>query len=552
MLNDFKYISYRRKSSESSEKQTLSLPAQQRELEKYISHNELNVIADLWESASAYTAGRPVFAEMMNMIKKGKANAILVCHLSRLSRNMTEAGVIIDMLKDGVLKEIRTLTETYTKNSSAEFVLALQFAMQKKSSDDTSEYVKRDINTKIGKGEYPGFASLGYLNITPEGIISGKQYTPQKQAAIDRKKNSVGIKRVEKDPVVGPLIKRLFELYATGQYTMNQLRHLSQGWGLFGGRSRKKLSKQTIQRILTNPFYYGAILFKGIVYEPESLPIMTRHDPIISRELFKSVQKIMVERTRGHKSEQLYPYSVYLKCGFCSKAISGTTAKGHHYYRCCHCGKGGYIREDKLEQQIASHIERLTVDDMFLEIAMEEISKENHEEITRRNAILNQRGTELKRLENELDALMTKFLSPANADYSIIDEDELRQRKGRILQRQESLKLEIESGKDGKMYWYESATDYVTFIHRLKEKFQKATPEKKREVFQYVFDNPTLTNKLLQTLHKNPHHHIISFNNENCLTLTANFVLPKTKVEALTSTMSHMRSGRDSNPRPLP
>lgn len=537
-----RYIIYRRKSSESAEKQTLSLKAQKRELDKFVKANNLKIVADFEESASAYKLGREKFSTMVKMIEDGMADAILVFHISRLARNMTDGGRIIDMLKDGVLQEIKTPHESYIKNSGQEFFLALQFAMSKKSSDDTSEFVKRDITTKLNKGEYPGFASLGYLNMDATGRISGKQYTFEKQALLEEKRKKYGsLKRVEQDPIVAPLIRRLFKLYATGQCSMNELRRLGDEWGLFGERSKRKLSKQTIRRVLTNPFYYGAILFVGKIYEPETLPKETRHDPIISKELFAKAQDVMLEKSRPVRTEEFYPYSSFMICGYCGKKISGTTAKGHHYYRCIHCKKNQYIREEELEKQAVEQISKMTLDDDFLQLALTEISRENEKEVLERNAVIRHQEIALKRTEGELETLMARYLSPGNQDGSIISEDELRERKKDILIKQEKLKTEIEDGHQGKMFWYEQAIDYVKFVHMLKDKFVKASPEKKREVFQYVFHKPTLTNKIFLTLEKNPHNCIIRFNMANKSTPTPFLSLLKTKTEVLTSASFTMR-----------
>lgn len=179
-----KYVMYRRKSSDSEDRQILSLDSQKRELMEFAKKEGLKIVGDFQESQSTYKQGREEFAKVVEMIRSKKADGVLVYHISRLARNMTDGGIIIDMLKDEVLQEVRTPSEIYAKNSGQEFFLALQFSMSKKSSDDTSEFVRRDLQAKILKGEYPGFAPLGYLNMDRDGKISGKQYEFEKQEAL--------------------------------------------------------------------------------------------------------------------------------------------------------------------------------------------------------------------------------------------------------------------------------------------------------------------------------------------------------------------------------
>jgi len=60
------------------------------------------------------------------------------------------------MLDKGIIKEIRTIEKSYKDNTDDKFIMQIEFAMSKKSSDDTSDYVKRDLTSKLEKGEYPG------------------------------------------------------------------------------------------------------------------------------------------------------------------------------------------------------------------------------------------------------------------------------------------------------------------------------------------------------------------------------------------------------------
>ena len=543
------FIEYRRKSSEAEDRQILSLPAQKIENSKYAKANNLNIVFDFEEAQSAYSPGRPEFNKMINLIRKGKANAIFVYHLSRLARNMTDGGIIIDMLKDGIIKEIRTPNEVYRKNSGQEFLLALQFAMQKKSSDDTSEYVKRDIKSKLRKGEYPGYACVGYLNIDKNEKISGKQYTFEKQKILCSKNK---LKRIEVDPLLAPIVLELYKLFATGRYALEKLRDTTYEMGLTGDRSKKKLSKATINRILTNPFYRGAIFWKGVIIEPEELPDETRHDPIVSKELFYRVQQVLKEHNRPIGKKRFYTYSNLLRCGVCGGNISGLTSKGHPYYRCMKCKGQLYIREDVLEEQIIEGLKKVSIDEDFYNLAMEEINKLNEQEIKNRDSIIKQQHLELNRCGTRLDNLLNFKISPENKNGELLSDDQFIDFKRKILQDQALIREKIRDRESQNQGWFNLCSNYVDFNRNLVDKFKNASSEEKRDYFKFVYYNPVLRAKTLINTEESPYKFLISYNQQKAITITQDFGEDKNKKGVDTPNLLLMRDGRDSDPRPLP
>ncbi len=130
----------------------------------------------------------------------------------------------------------------------------------------------------------PGFAPLGYKNNTVKHTI-------------------------EIDPETDSKVKELFELYATGRYSLDELRKLATASGLASRRRRGKLSRSNIERLLKNPFYYGAFIFKGQLYEGTHLPIITK-------ELFDKVQNVFNLRSKPRKNGPHYHvFRGFIKCG---------------------------------------------------------------------------------------------------------------------------------------------------------------------------------------------------------------------------------------------
>ena len=161
-----KYIAYSRKSTEGEERQILSLDDQKREIEEIERKDNLKVVerylgSEKGESQSAHKRGRPIFNHIMRQIEAGKAGGLLVWHPNRLARNAYDGGLIITLMDEGKLFEIRTPHRTYRNTPDDKFFLQLEFGMAKKSSDDNGVAVKRGLKTKVQMGLCPGRAPLG-------------------------------------------------------------------------------------------------------------------------------------------------------------------------------------------------------------------------------------------------------------------------------------------------------------------------------------------------------------------------------------------------------
>ena len=516
---NLKYIAYSRKSTDREDRQVLSIESQSRELKKTAEKDNLPIKCFLSESKTAYKIGREKFSEMIELIKAGKANAILTWHLTRLARNSKDGGEIIYLMDEGLLKEIRTPDGIFTNTTNDKFLMQIHFAMSKKSSDDTSDFVKRDIETKLAKGEYPGRTPLGYLNIDTEGRIAGKRYTFEKQellALLNRK-----LKRVEKDPLLSDKVIKIFEEASKGSYSLKELVEISYKLGLTGAERNNKLRKEVLRSILMNPFYYGAIRFNKKIIEPEELPEETKHDPLISRELFNKVQEELKNKSRPKNSHRYYSYSCYIKCPSCGGRISGLVVKGITYYRCAKCTNLPYINETNLESQISNIAEDISVKDIFLKLAVEEINKENDKEVKKRDSIKKNEEIALTKCQKKMDNLIKLKISPENSDGSLLSDEEFLSQKKEIMCEKSLIKERLEDNDNRTQNWYDNVINYMNFAHNLAKKFKKATPQKKKEAFQFICYNPVLNNKILQVSYEKETDKLIQFKNKHRATITA-------------------------------
>ncbi|MBQ8465504.1 MAG: recombinase family protein [Alphaproteobacteria bacterium] len=90
------------------------------------------------------------------------------------------------------------------------------------------------------------------------------------------------------DSVRAPAVKALFEIYATGEFSIQDLMILADSWHLFPKR-RYSISKRCVNNLLKNPFYYGYMRIKGDLF-PHNYP------KLIDKDLFDTVQRTLLSK----------------------------------------------------------------------------------------------------------------------------------------------------------------------------------------------------------------------------------------------------------------
>jgi len=335
-----KNIIYLRKSSEAEDRQALSLESQAGELKALAAKLNIRIDKAFQESKSAKAIGRPQFNEMIKFIKSNPGSKILVWKLDRLARNFRDGGEIISLLQENIIAEIITPFGNHNPNDNV-LSLAVEFGTANQFVRNLSQDVKRGNRTKLEKGELPGAAPIGYL----DNLLTKKK---------------------EIDPIKSVFIKKAFELYATGGYSLKEINNIVYEKG-FTTKGGLKNSKAQFHHILQNPFYYGVIRRNGQLYPGQ-------HQPIISKTLFDDVQYVLSGKSRPKKQKHFFPVRGFMFCNLCGCLLTATTKKGHAYYYCTN-GKGKclehtkYLRDKAVDELVAETFKEIKFDEQMIEFA---------------------------------------------------------------------------------------------------------------------------------------------------------------------------------------
>jgi len=468
---NLKYILYVRKSSEGDERQVKSLEDQIAVLTGLAKRQILKVAKIFEERKSAKDPGnRPEFLKMIEMIEAGTANAILCWKYDRLTRNALEDGKLKWLLQQGVIKIISTIDRDYRPDDNA-LLLSIEGGMANQYIRDLSRNVKRGVESKRQKGQFPHRARMGYIN-------KGRIVVP--------------------DPDRFCICQKLCQLFLTGNYSILQIRDI--GNNEYGFRTRKtkrnggkKLSKARLYEMFRSPFYKGTYTFNGNTYK-------LNHEPMITEEEYDRIQAILGGKNKPRRKSHDFAYRGPIFCGECgcmvtaevkTKHIKATgKTKEYPYYHCTgrrgNCKQTKYIREDKLEQLIKDEISKFTILPQFRDWALEVLQESHKDETAERKEIFNNLQKTYKDIENQINKLTDMKLKDQLTD------EEYNSKRVELLADKVKIKENIDSYDSRIDDWLELTEKTFDFISCAREAFENGNLEAKKGILTAIGKNITL------------------------------------------------------------
>ncbi|MBI3589660.1 MAG: recombinase family protein [Candidatus Liptonbacteria bacterium] len=501
------FFIYTRKSTDDKDRQVRSISDQLAELKELALKEQLEVVDVFVEKQTAKIPGRPVFNEMMLRMEAGEASGILAWHPDRLARNSVDGGKIIYLVDTGVISEMKFPTYWFDPTPQGKFMLSIAFSQSKYYVDNLSENIKRGHRNKVKEGIWPQMSPLGYVN-----------------------KN----KRIVPDEKIAPLIKKTFEAYATGNFTLREVRDKFNTLGL-KRKSGKELTVSNYQKLLKNPIYTGLMRYNGEIFEG-------KHEPIISKKLFDSVQEVMMRKSKP-KGKGLKPflYRGFFRCGECGCFITTETQKGHNYLRCTKrknpCSQK-YTREEIITSEIQKEIKKVSLPDDWASWMFVENRKDMLSEAQSSTLFADNTKADISILDAKIEKLMNAYLESA------LSLEEYRDAKSALVVSKQLLKDKLSAFEQKANNRFELTEKFLKYNMELAN---ESTNEEKLHLYKKVGSNFQIKDRTVLFEPRGAWKNLLDSGIFGGNAFVSR--LRRNPISASNSDFQFWRRGRDSNPR---
>jgi len=462
-----KFFGYIRVSTTKQGEQGSSLQEQKAAIEAYAGRHGLKIIEWFEEQETAASQGRPIFGRMLKAIERRLADGVITHKIDRSARNLKDWAHIGELIDRGV--EMHFAHESLDLASRSGRLSADILAVV--ASDyirNLRDEVRKGFYGRLKQGLYPLAAPVGYLD---EG----------------------GGKLKSIDPIRGPLIRKAFELYATGLWTLHTLNDELHLRGL-RNRGGGRVSINGLSRILNNPFYIGLIKLQksGQVFEGA-------HEPLVNPRVFEDVAAVLDGRTPRRGARRVYRYQRMIRCAACENSLTPERQKGHVYYR-CHTRDciGSCVREEHIDRELIAATEPLQFTDPELAICATDV-----------DALLIANAADIpkerERLALQLAALEDRIKRTTDAYVDgVVDKDAYLERKEALIVERAALKSQLAQLDDGLGSWRRKATQVFELLRALQSLAISTPDDRLREILADTTSNLVAVGKKLAIDWRNP------------------------------------------------
>ncbi len=460
-------VIYARVSSKEQEKEGYSIPAQLKLLKDYAATEGFTVAQNYVDVETAKQTGRSAFSEMVTWLRSHPdVRVILVEKTDRLYRNLKD-WVTIDELDAKIHFPKEGVVLSRESRSSEKFMHGIKVLMAKNYIDNLSEEARKGQQEKAEQGIWPTKTPLGYLNVAgPDG---------RKVIAVD--------------PEVAPIVSKLFEWYATGEFSLKEVAKKARATGLVYKKSGKPVPTSTVHSILRNRLYTGWFEWNGKLYQG-------KHDPLVSVEAWERVQGVMDGRnaSKHRRMTHDFAFSGLIACGRCGCSVVGEIKKHKYiYYHCtgyadkcrgepASCRRK-YVREEVLEQQFTAMLGQLRFDDEVLEWVREALHASHSDERHEHEEAIKRLQAEHRRLGERISTMYIDKLDGK------IGGEFFDKMAGQWREEQRRLQHDIDRHEAAEQSYMDDGIRILELARNAQALFERQPAREKRRLLNFVLSN---------------------------------------------------------------
>lgn len=374
-MDDKKFVVglYPRVSTEDQSRFGHSLDEQKDRMYKLCDYKGYEVY-NVYEDAgiSAKNMNRPAFQEMIQDIKDGKINKIIVYKLDRLTRSIKDLEEICTFLEENNCSLESMCEDINTSTANGKFFIRMLTILAQLEIERTSERTKFGMVGAVKKGHFVGRPPIGYDKVDKKLVIND---------------------------IESKVIRRIFDLYIKGVAANAITKILNEEKAL-----NRKWIPTLVDRILSNEIYIGNYVHRKTVSVEESQKFIGVAPAIIEEEVFNIAQIQKQKNLKNYKRKQTYIFMQSIKCPKCGTIMGGCSSKSHTgekhcYYQCANCKTR--VSEKKIEKQMINFLDDML--DFFLLIDntyKPYLYRDTEKELKKCNKIIDELNTKEKRIKS--------------------------------------------------------------------------------------------------------------------------------------------------------
>jgi DNA invertase Pin-like site-specific DNA recombinase len=456
-----------------SDKKQDSNEAQMTRVLEYAKYKNLEVWKTYELEESSTQGNRLKFQEVITVITKStEIIALVVDTIDRLQRSFKDSVYLEDLRKAGKL-EIHFYRENLIikKDSNSSELLRWDIGVMFARGYvlQLSDNVKRKYEQMRRNGEWTGKPPFGYESVYNEDL---------------KRTNIIP------SPKTAHFVRKMFELYATGNYSVVTIRDTLTKEGLHSGTGTI-MTPSMVYHILNNPFYYGEMRTMGKVYNH-------KYEPLITRALFDQSQKVQKSWKKKPFAYASKPFILrgLVRCHKCGCSLSPELKKGKYvYYSCTNarkdiCNSKVYVKEETLLEPVYEVFDTFEkIPQKKINWLVDELKKSTEAKNLYHSTSINSLQSEYNETQTRINRMMDLLIDGS------ITKDDYDKRLQQYKDKQYDLNIQLEEHTKADESYYITVATMFSLAKHSRELFESSEVPEKRAILNYILQNYTVNEK---------------------------------------------------------